>query len=706
MRQSPLLLLSALMMIFAAASFVLPQLPNANTPLQSGNPIERTLGPGQSHNYTVNLDEGQFLQLVVDQRGIDVVVRVFSPSGKRLGEFDSPNGDEGPENVTVVAIKAGSYRIEVAPLGQMSNPSPGRYEIRISEIRKATDQELQAGNNEEQLKAKGLALVAQAIDLFPQVHRLETRAGFQSRTAQLLWDTDQKRAVKLFQQSMDSVKEFIDSLDAADQNYDERYYVAQQLRQELVNALTPRDPEMALQFLRSTRGLMNPQGNAAQGKQEQQLELSLLGMLAAKDPARAFEMAEKSLKAGSSTGLANVLNQLRGKDADLAARLAHDIAAKLEDERFFQNTDAGYLAINLLQIARLPNRSQTGNGDASPGSTVMSEDDYRDLFLKSLSEVLAYQPARTSNYGNERNLATNMLSAFKRLGNELQAYAPDKKAALDEKLSTLQNSLDPQTNPWAKYQATINEAPTDTALESIGQAPAEMRDSLYQQLANKVLQAGDADRAQQIVNQRITNPSQRRQMMRELDRQAIYAAVNKGRLDDAIRLLTNFRPLSDRAALVADIATRIGPGLKRAVALGYLEQLSAMLDPAGKAADQQQMIARLQLARAFARYDMNRAFDLTDPLLEQLNELAAAAMVMNGFGQKYYEDGELIMNNGNQIADLTNRLGGSLAILGIANFDRAKSAADRIRPNEIRLLIYLIIAQRAVQDTRGGVLDY
>ena len=96
---------------------------------------------------------------------------------------------------------------------------------------------------------------------------------------------------------------------------------------------------------------------------------------------------------------------------------------------------------------------------------------------------------------------------------------------------------------------------------------------------------------------------------------------------------------------------------------------------------------------------------MIDPLLEQFNDLAAAAMVMNGFGQKYYEDGELIMNNGNQIADLANRLGGSLAILGIANFDRAKSAADRIRPAEIRLLTYLIIVQRAVQDTRGGVLD-
>jgi hypothetical protein len=96
---------------------------------------------------------------------------------------------------------------------------------------------------------------------------------------------------------------------------------------------------------------------------------------------------------------------------------------------------------------------------------------------------------------------------------------------------------------------------------------------------------------------------------------------------------------------------------------------------------------------------------MIDPLLDQFNELAAAAIVMNGFGQTYYEDGELIMN-GNPMADVATRLGNSLAVLGISNFDRARTAADRIRPNEIRLSTYLLMAQRAIQDTRGGVLDF
>jgi len=99
--------------------------------LQPGVSVERTLERGQSQSFGVNLEQDQFLQLVVDQRGIDVVVRAYSPAGKMLGEFDSPNGTEGPENVSLVSATAGVYRINVASLGEGQEVAPGRFEIRI-----------------------------------------------------------------------------------------------------------------------------------------------------------------------------------------------------------------------------------------------------------------------------------------------------------------------------------------------------------------------------------------------------------------------------------------------------------------------------------------------------------------------------------------------------------------------------------------------
>ena len=703
MRRSRRRLLFSLLLVLTSFVFIAAQAVGP-TALQLGTPVERTLGGGQSHSYTVALEQNQYMQLVVDQQGIDVIVRVFSPSGRKIAEFDSPNGDIGPENVALVALAAGNYRIEVAPLGQAYNPPPGKYEIKITEVRKATEEELRAGNQLEQLKPKGRALIAEAIDLFPQVHRPETRAGFQIKAGQMLWESDQTRAIKLFEQATDSLKEFMAASDSSDREYSESFQIAQTLRQEIVNALAPLDPEMALEVLRSTRSLANPDGNANQQRAEQQLELQLIAQLALKDPRRSFQMAEDSLKTGTSDALMGVVYQLSTKDQELAARLAHDIIVKLLKERFMQNTQAGFLAINLMNIARQPMRTGPGAANSAQVS-LLSSDDIRDLVKKMVAEALAYEAPRTTNYDEKRNLAQNLINTLRRLTPDLQAYAIDKRAALDEKLVAVQTTGNPQQDSWTKYQNMINQGPPDVALESFASAPEDMRPSLYEQLANKMIRTGDIDGARAIINERISNPNQRQQAMRNIDRQAVFAAVDKGRIDEAVRILTNLRPMNDRVQIIGEIVTRIGPGLKRAMAIGYLEQLGAMLDT-GKAADQQHMYARLQLARAFSHYDVARAFDLIDPLLDQFNELSTAALVMNGFNERYYRDGELITNNGNSLANMANQMSTSLAGLALMNFDRAKSEADRVSALDIRLLAYLIIAQQAIRDTRGGVVDF
>src|SRR5215468_7212779 len=67
------------------------------TQLKLGEGIEREMAGGQSHSYRITLAEGQFLSVVVDQRGIDVVVTLFSPDGPKLVEVDTDNGAHGPE---------------------------------------------------------------------------------------------------------------------------------------------------------------------------------------------------------------------------------------------------------------------------------------------------------------------------------------------------------------------------------------------------------------------------------------------------------------------------------------------------------------------------------------------------------------------------------------------------------------------------------
>lgn len=121
-----------------------------------------------------------------------------------------------------------------------------------------------------------------------------------------------------------------------------------------------------------------------------------------------------------------------------------------------------------------------------------------------------------------------------------------------------------------------------------------------------------------------------------------------------------------------------------------------MLGTSPRVENQEQMGALLEIARAFSRYDSKRAFEIVEPLLDQFNELSAAALVLNGFGLESYQDGELQMQNGNSVSNLANQLCQALSTLTPSNFDRAKAGADRLERQEVRINAYLAIAQKAM----------
>src|SRR5215510_5352175 len=110
-----------------AATSARPGTPRAQTPasehgaaqssqesisLELGKPVERELSGGQSHSYKITMISGQYLHIVVEQRGIDVVVVLFAPDGKKISEADSENFIEGSETLSVIAEASGAYLIE------------------------------------------------------------------------------------------------------------------------------------------------------------------------------------------------------------------------------------------------------------------------------------------------------------------------------------------------------------------------------------------------------------------------------------------------------------------------------------------------------------------------------------------------------------------------------------------------------------------
>jgi hypothetical protein len=87
---------------------------------------------GESHAYRIGLRSGQYLKVVIEQRGIDVVVRLFGPDVQKLTEVDNDPA-VGMESIFVVAEISGQYRLEVQSSKKAAKA--GRYEARIEELR-------------------------------------------------------------------------------------------------------------------------------------------------------------------------------------------------------------------------------------------------------------------------------------------------------------------------------------------------------------------------------------------------------------------------------------------------------------------------------------------------------------------------------------------------------------------------------------------
>ncbi len=88
---------------------------NEETALAVGVSLEREIAGDQSHSYRVAATAGQFVQIIVEQKGIEVDVVIISPDGQKLDEFNASLGSFGAREAPFIARSDGDHRLQIKP---------------------------------------------------------------------------------------------------------------------------------------------------------------------------------------------------------------------------------------------------------------------------------------------------------------------------------------------------------------------------------------------------------------------------------------------------------------------------------------------------------------------------------------------------------------------------------------------------------------
>ncbi len=181
--------------------------------LSAGTTLDAELAGGERHVFSLRLDAGDYLHVVVDQRGIDVEVTVFDPGGRAVLAVDSPNGPEGPEPVAAVASVRGVHRLEIEGA---QGAEPGGYQLRVAALGPAGEGDramaaaMQSFARAEQLRAQGdgvslraaLSTYREALAHWRVLAAPRLRALALRRSGQVLYRLGEVRpAVRFYEQS-------------------------------------------------------------------------------------------------------------------------------------------------------------------------------------------------------------------------------------------------------------------------------------------------------------------------------------------------------------------------------------------------------------------------------------------------------------------------------------------------------------------------
>jgi hypothetical protein len=286
--------------------------------------------------------------------------------------------------------------------------------------------------------------------------------------------------------------------------------------------------------------------------------------------------------------------------------------------------------------------------------------------------------------------AQNFYHQIDRIAPLVEKYAPSRTAELRDWSQSVERTLDPQVKMYQEMQKISQNGTVDEMMALASKYPPELRTVLYQNAAWKAVTGGDLARAKQIAEM-IPDPAQRRQTLDQLENQAASAAEGNNKIVESQRLVDKAKNLNQKIEIILRTANAVAAEGDKKAALDLLNEAKIILAASPQSAAQ--LNGRVRLAQAYLKLDPDQSFSVLQLLIVKLNELVAAAAVLDGIDFQYLKDGEWVMPGVNNLGNVINSLDQTLAALGRIDFDRARALADQIERPEMRVLIEIDLAQ-------------
>jgi len=562
----------------------------------------------------------------------------------------------------------------------------------------------EANKAREERQKKLLSLLDEIIQQTRSLKLPENRVRIQISLAGSLWPIDEKRARVLFKDAEQSFLEIRAALETGDPELIQLNQMPESLRQEIVGAEANCDPKMAVDFLRATRDLTSRPQNTGHNV-EAQLQMRVATQIVSKDPDLALSIAEDSLKLGLDWEAMNLLQSLQSKKP-LAERFLDDILGSIRTSGVGDNI-ATPIVVNLLRT--WSDNNKTAADPSAPRTTSainlanLNDQTARELATMVMNTVVGYKDqlsglVRSSRYIDGPNLyggqIAGMVPMLKTMLPDFERLVPTQIGAFKNRITELDNLNTMSQGPWYKYQELTQSGTAQALLEASKTAPPEMTPYLVAQAAWKAMSAGDDETAKQII-EKIGDPFQRNEMKQQLLRQNLSKAREQSKLADARALISQMPSIEERATLLAQLAESYKENGEKATALQLLGEAEALLGL--RAQSYAQLQARVLIAQTYNSLEPDTGTATIERVIQQVNELVSAVVVLNGFDvQGYFRNGEFILNNGNPLNTVATECGRTLAAGAAKNTDRARLVAEQIERPEIRLVALVQIAESLI----------